>query len=204
MPRASIIDKRKLPRLIKIGKTQKQIAEIFGVSEAAVSIAIKNKKIATGKAVTLEVGYKVAEKNLNAVAQLQKINKDANEILDLVMGWARGDKKCIRILETQVKKVKWRDKESGEDRELDVQDIKFKDPRELAIKAMSEIRGQLSLQLEIFQTLYDIEAVAEFQREVLDAIAEVAPAVQKTIISNLKKRKALRESVSFRKLRSDL
>jgi len=34
-----------------------------------------------------------------------------------------------------------------------------------ALKACQEIRGQLSLQLEIFKTLYDMEAVAEFQKK---------------------------------------
>ena len=38
---------------------------------------------------------------------------------------------------------------------------------------MAEIRGQLDLQLDIFKTLYDVEAMAEFQKEVLSAIEEV-------------------------------
>ena len=54
----------------------------------------------------------------------------------------------------------------GKDEE-EVVEYKLKDPRELALKAMAEIRGQLKLQLEIFQALYDMKAVQEFQQEVL-------------------------------------
>jgi len=54
MARPSIIDKKKLPGLIKSGKTQKQIADIYGVTEASVSIAVKQLKIATGKAILIQ------------------------------------------------------------------------------------------------------------------------------------------------------
>lgn len=65
------------------------------------------------------------------------------------------------------------------------------------LKAMREIRGQLELQLEIFKTLYDLEAVADFQREVLTAIGEVDKDVRERIVKRLKEGKALRGSVSI-------
>ena len=120
------------------------------------------------KNVALETAHKVVEKNLNAVDQLQKINTYANELLDLLMRWNRGDEEALQILESQVKKVRVRGSEE------EVTEYKFKDPRELALKAMAEIRGQLNLQLDIFKTLYDVQAIADFQREVLDAIGEVS------------------------------
>ncbi len=65
------------------------------------------------------------------------------------------------------------------------------------LKAMREIRGQLELQLEIFKTLYDIQAVADFQREVLTAIGEVDSGVRNRIINRLKEGRALRQSVDI-------
>ena len=56
--------------------------------------------------------------------------------------------------------------------EEEVTEYKFKDPRELALKAMQEIRGQLKLQLEIFQALFDMQAVQQFQAEVLEVIGK--------------------------------
>jgi hypothetical protein len=74
--------------------------------------------------------------------------------------------------------------------------IKAKD-HDTTLKAMREIRGQLELQLEIFKTLYDLEAVADFQREVLTAIGEADKDVRNRIIQRLKEGKALRGSVSI-------
>jgi len=73
----------------------------------------------------------------------------------------------------------------------------MKDPRELALKAMAEIRGQLKLQLEIFQCLYDMKAVQEFQNEVLTAIGDAAPDVRDRIIHNLNQKRAIRSAIEF-------
>jgi hypothetical protein len=78
-----------------------------------------------------------------------------------------------------------------------VAEYRFKDPRELVLKTMAEIRGQLSLQLDIFKTLYDVEAIAEFQREVLEAIGEVSRDVRNKIVQRLKQRRALRGAVNL-------
>jgi hypothetical protein len=56
----------------------------------------------------------------------------------------------------------------------------------MALKAMQEIRGQLSLQLDIFKTLYDVQAIADFQKEILTAIGEVDSDVRDRIIQRLK------------------
>jgi hypothetical protein len=135
----------------------------------------------------------VVDKNLNAVDQLSKINGYANELLDLLMRWNRGDDEALQILESQVKRVRRGTKKDAEE----VLEYRFKDPRELALKAMAEIRGQLSLQLDIFKTLYDVEAIAEFQKEVLEAIAEVNRDVRDKIVQRLKQRRALRGSVNL-------
>ncbi|MRS03207.1 hypothetical protein EG832_08295 [bacterium] len=74
--------------------------------------------------------------------------------------------------------------------------IKAKD-HDTTLKAMREIRGQLQLQLEIFKTLYDLEAVAEFQKEILMTIGEVDKDVRDRIIRRLKESRALRGSVSI-------
>ena len=185
------IDRVKLSRMLRDGKSQKDIARAMNVSEAAISKAKKELKIAVVKNVALESAHKVVDKNLDAVQQLQKINQDANEILDLLMRWNRGDKAALQVLESQVRKVR-----VGKTEKF-VEQFKFKDPRELALRAMQEIRGQLSLQLDIFKTMYDMAAIAEFQTEVLTAIGEVAPDVRNKIIQSLKKNRSVRQSVSI-------
>jgi hypothetical protein len=185
------IDKVKLSQMLRSGKLAKECAKVFGVTEGAISQARKELNLAVIKNVQLENAHAVVDKNLNAVAQLQKVNDYANELLDLLMRWNRGDKEALQILESQVRKVKVRGSEE------EITEYRFKDPRELALKAMAEIRGQLNLQLDIFKTLYDVEAIAEFQREVLTAIGEVTPDVRDTIIRRLKEGKSLRQSVTI-------
>jgi hypothetical protein len=185
------IDRVKLNQMLNAGKSQREAAQVFGVTEGAISKAKKELNLSVVKNVSLERAHQVVDKNLNAVDQLQKINGYANELLDLLMQWNRGDKKALQVLESQVKKIRVRGKEE------EVTEYKFKDPRELALRAMAEIRGQLNLQLEIFKTLYDLEAVAEFQKEVLTAIGEADKDVRDRIVQRLKEGKALRGSVSI-------
>ena len=152
------IDKLKLSQLLRSGKSGKDCAKFFSVTEGAISQARKELNIAVVKSVALETAHQVVEKNLNAVDQLLNINRKANTLLELA--------------------------------------IQAKD-HDTTLKAMREIRGQLELQLEIFKTLYDIQAVADFQREVLTAIGEVDSGVRNLIINRLKEGRALRQSVDI-------
>ncbi len=152
------IDKVKLSQLLRSGKSGKDCAKVFGVTEGAISQARKGLNISVVKSVALETAHQVVEKNLNAVDQLLNINRKANTLLELA--------------------------------------IKAKD-HDTTLKAMREIRGQLELQLDIFKTLYDVQAVADFQREVLTAIGEVDPGVRNLIINRLKEGRALRQSVDI-------
>ena len=190
MPKPKI-DRVQLNRMLRAGKSPKEVAEHFGVSQAAICKARKGLNVAVVKNVVLESAHKVVAEHLDTIGQLQKINQNANELLDLLMRWNRGDSEALQILESQVRKVKVQGKEE------EVKEYRFKDPRELALKAMQEIRGQLNLQLDIFKTLYDVQAVAEFQKEVLSAIGEVSPDVRDRIIKRLKEGRALRQSVSI-------
>lgn len=185
------IDRVKLNQMLTAGKSQKEVAQVFGVTEGAISKAKKELNIAVVKSVSLERAHQVVEQNLNAVEQLQKINGYANELLDLLMRWNRGDKEALQILESQVRKVKVRGSEE------EITEFRLKDPRELALKAMAEIRGQLALQLDVFKALHDLQAIAEFQKEVLTIIGEVSPDVRDSIISRLKEGRAIRQSVEI-------
>jgi uncharacterized protein YerC len=190
MPKPKI-DRVKLNQMLRAGKSPKELAEHFGVSQAAICKARKGLNVAVVKNVVLESAHKVVAEHLDTIGQLQKINQNANELLDLLMRWNRGDSEALQILESQVRKVKVKGNEE------EVTEYRFKDPRELALKAMQEIRGQLNLQLDIFKTLYDVQAVAEFQKEVLSTIGEVSPDVRDRIIKRLKESRALRQSVSI-------
>ena len=191
MPKPKI-DRIKLNQLLKAGKSQREIAQVFDVTEGAISKAKGELNIAVVKNVALENAHKVVGKNLDAVEQLQKINKAANQLLDELMG----KEKVVQELATVVNKI-------NEGNPADIKEItkavkQILSDKNTALKACQEIRGQLSLQLDIFKALYDMQAMAEFQREVLDAIGDVAPDVRNKIVSKLKEARMLRTSISIK------
>ena len=78
----SKIDVIKLNQLLKSGKSVAECAKFFDVTPSAVSQAKKKLNVAVVKNVALESAHKVVDQNLDAVAQLQKINNAANNLLD--------------------------------------------------------------------------------------------------------------------------
>ena len=68
---------------------------------------------------------------------------------------------------------------------------------ELKLKIMAEIRGQLKLQLDIFQSLFDMKATQQFQQEVLSAIEEVSTDVRNRIVNRLSQKRAIRTAIKF-------
>ena len=150
------IDIIKLNRMLTSGKLVKDCAKHFSVTPSAISQAKKNLSVAVVKNVAMENAHRVVGKNLDALDQLQKINVEANRLLD-----------------------------------------ELEEIPELKLKIMAEIRGQLKLQLDIFQTLYDMKAVQEFQQEVLSAIEEVSPDVRNRIVHKLGQRRAVRSAIKF-------
>jgi len=95
------IDFKELNRLVTEGKSTTEIAKIFSCTPGAVSQAKKKLKISVVKNVVLESAHKVVDKNLDAIGQLQKINKAANQLLDELMG----KEKVVQELATVVNKI---------------------------------------------------------------------------------------------------
>ena len=154
-----------------------ETAKKLGVAKSTISKRLKLLTGNTTKLIVLEHASQVLGKEIDIFEQITKINEHANSLLDMLMNRYNGDIEAIEELE--------RDK------------YKLKDPRELAIRIMAEIRGQLKLQLDIYQSIFDMKAAAEFQQEVLQAIGETSPDVRDKIMQTLTQRRAIRSSVKF-------
>jgi hypothetical protein len=186
------INNDKLLHLIDTkGLNQSQAARRLGVSRQAICKRLQKIRGRTTRIVAVKKTEQLADSKINAIHELQKINSDANEVLDLLMRWSRGDKVALQILESQIKYVKVNGKEEP------VKDYKLKDPRELALRAISEIRQQLVLQTRIFQSLYSIQEVREFMNTVLEVMREVDPDIRREIIRRLNAKKSITSSVHF-------
>ncbi len=185
------INDRKMLRLIDSGMSQSEAARELGVSRQAVNKRLQEIRGKTTKVVVAKKIEEVVNHKIDAIEQLTKINEYANEILELLMRWNRGDDEALQVLKSQVatKKVRIGDEE------ISVKEVKFKDPRQLALQAMAEIRNQLKLQLDIFQALFSLQAAEEFQNVVLETISEVDPKVRNEIIRRLNNKRTIRSAV---------
>ena len=192
MPKPKI-DKLELNRLLRQGKTKVEAARHFNVSPAAISKACKGLGVAVAKNVTLESAARIVEEQIDVLDQLRKINRDANELLDLVMRWNRGEEVALQILESQVKLVKVG---QGKDAEW-IKEYKLKDPREIALKAMSVIQSQLEFQLNILERLFDVEQIQKFQSEIIELLGEVSPEMRNEFLRRLHEKSALRRAVNL-------
>lgn len=75
------IDKDKLCQLLRQGSTLSECAKIFGCSVAAVSQVKRNLDIKVVRSTDLTDAVRAKRGHLDAVAQLQMINKHATELL---------------------------------------------------------------------------------------------------------------------------
>ena len=174
------IDPVKLRRYLREGKSQRQIAEIFDVSDAVVSMRIKNLNISVVRSTQLEHAHAVVLDTLDCVGQLHKLNMDSNYLLDLLMAWVRGEEHAVALLKSHHKLG-----------------AKFEDPKALALKVMREISSQLKLQIDILNSVSNFEATASFQQEIIDLIGEMDLDLKKKFVSRLREKRAIRSAVRF-------
>ncbi len=195
----TINDKKLLDLIDREKVSQSEAARQLGVSRQAISqrIILLRGKV-TKVQVMKPIGDVIAHK-LQTMEQLSKVNDYANEMLDLLMAWARGDPGALQVLESSEiqRKIRMGTDEDGKPILKSITEWKIKDPRELALKAMAEIRNQLKLQFDMFQTMYSIQAAEEFQKTVLETIRKVAPDVRDEIIRALHRERSIRQAVTI-------
>jgi len=153
----------KLDQLLRSGKNQRQCAQVFGVTESAVSKAKKSLKKNIIRTGSLEKAHDIVENHLDMAGQLRKINGAINTELDKTRETAS--------------------KAKGDD---------LKNLQEIIIKMSAEVRQQLALQLRIFETWHDLKLFAEFQAEVLRILDQMQPGVRDEAIRKLQEARALR------------
>ncbi len=158
------VNPNELQRLLAEGRSQADAARHFSVSEAAISQRLKRLTGLTSRVVALEKAGDVVDQKLDANARLQNVQR----VIDGELAWA--------VDQAQ---------QSGADRGA-LQDT--------ILRLAAEVRQQLGLQLTISRTLIDLKVVREFQRSVVEVIAEESPDVARRIVERLKARRALRAS----------
>ena len=67
-----------------------------------------------------------------------------------------------------------------------------------SIKIIGEIRQQLKLQIEIFETIYNLQAANDFMSAVMETLAEIDPDVRDRVVQKLNSKSALRSALTIR------
>ena len=158
--------------LLRSGMMGKNIASQLNVSPAYISKVKKELSINQVRHMQIERAGQIVDKHIDAADQLAKVNTAANRILDRLTDHI----------------------DNGKDLPPENQ---RKDSMELVARYCQEIRAQLSLQMDIYKSLYDIKVIAAFQQSVLEAINEVAPEVKDRIVQKLKEARAIRPNLQL-------
>ena len=196
MAHAKKIDENTMMQMFRDGKNTSEIAKHFGCTWMAVS---NMKKRVEGRLLRVPdvSGSELSRQNINTVAQLKLMNehvltelKRSQRLID------REDKFVIEYdkLEKQVKKdptnteltkrliEKWK--------LISVPDILKIQTNIIAISG--EVRKQIELQVKIFETIYNVTMVSEFQEEIIELLRQVDPVLKDNIIKKLKERRSIR------------
>jgi len=161
------VDPDELRSLLEGGQSQASAARHFGVSEAAISQAVRKFQIATSKVIALERASAVVEQHLTATERLKHVQQ---VILDQLT-WAEDQAKL-----------------DGANRTL---------LADVIIKLSAEVRAQLRLEHDVSRALIDLRVVREFQQTVFEVISRENPDVARRILARLKEQRALRQSVEL-------
>ena len=183
------IDPIKLKRMVRQGKSVTQIAEKFNVSPSAVSQRLKTLDLQIAKVQQLETAHACVVESLDCVNQLFKINEHANWLLDVLVDWCKGEKYAVELLKKH--------HDLGFAGLKGVRGLQFEDPKILVLKVMRHIQEQLRLQITIFNSVSNFEAVADFQRELIELIGEMDQNLKEKFVTRLREKRSIRAAVRF-------
>ena len=65
------------------------------------------------------------------------------------------------------------------------------------LKACGEIRNQIKLQFEIFQAIYSLQEVEEFQKTIVEVLGEVSPEMRDQFVKKLMARPSVRAALRY-------
>jgi len=194
------IDEAVMTQMLRDGKTVSAIARHFNCTHGAVS---QMKKRMDRRLINVPdvQQSELSRHNIDTVQQLRAMNVNIIEELKRTKKLiTREDAKIkdIEDLEDQIKKnpgntnlVKALKERGG----IDINSILKIQANIIAISA--EVRKQIELQVKIFETVYNVQMVSEFQEEIIEILRSVDPVLKDTVIKRLKQRRSIRGLVKM-------
>jgi len=196
------IDPEEMMRMVKDGRTDSEIARRFDVTPMAVNYR-KRTIIKHLTAIPDVQKSELSRHNIDTVNQLRTMNDHI--IAEM--------KRCQRLITREddvvLKREKLEDqvKRHPEDTELakklrDMAGGNFNNILKIQdniIKISGEVRKQIELQVKIYETIFNVQMVSEFQEEIIEILRQVEPELKDMIIKKLRERRSLRGLVQLDK-----
>ena len=189
------IDEEEMLRMYKDGVSTAQIAKHFNCTWAAVDTM--RKRVEKRLSMVPDVSRsELSRHNIDTVHQLKTMN---DRIIHEM-------KRCNRLIEREDELPLKREKlekrlEKNPDDPVLLEKIKKLAGDNVAgilkiqsniIAISAEVRKQIELQVKIYETIYNVTMVAEFQEEIINVLREVDPIIKDEVIKRLKARRSLR------------
>ena len=177
------VDPKVLKNLIREGKTVTQIAEYFGCTPSAISQAKSKLSIAVVDDATWRA-HEITNENIQFMQQLNKTNKILADSIDRLEAIIAGDEEATKSLRRLYREGNLFGKRGSSS-------VAFRDPQELLLKLISELRMQARLYIDISAQMQDHEEAQIFQAAVLEVIGNESPEIRQRIVKKLIDRKKL-------------
>ena len=189
------IPAEELLRMYRDGMNTHQISKKLGVTWQSVNDRKKRIEAKLAR-VPDTIKNEISRENIDTVQQLRKMNDSILTEMDRCRRLIDREDAFIREKETLEKKVKRNPTDTELVKKLqgmgytNLNDILNIQKNIIAISG--EVRKQIELQVKIYETIYNIQLVAEFQEEILDILKQVDPDIRKDVVRKLKERRSMR------------
>ena len=184
-----------LDEMLAAGKSHQEAADHFGVTKSAISNHLDRRKI-NSKQLAAQKADEHIDRGLKTIDQLRRINERSNKILDELTG---DEKTMSHIVEAASTALAFKENKDPQAMYsfIDGFASKMLQDKQTALKACAEIRGQLKLQLEIYESLFNMKSVQKFIETVIEVVGDVSPEARNAIIRRLDARSAIRKSIDW-------
>lgn len=195
MPYPALFSDMELRDRLNEGLKTAEIAREFNCSERAVQKRMRKLKGKVANEVALHQTGKMVRQGLDAAEQLQKINDNANQLLDLLVGaverWQKGGAGEPGGTPEAAGGAAMPAADLGPGQMKGIEDLgpllgDRGSVLEAVVKIQGEIRQQLKLAFDIRKDLFEIEEIQRVLNIILEAIGRAAPGVREQIIAELK------------------
>ncbi len=176
------VDTKRLFELLKEDKTQKECAQILGVSEGTVSKHVNKTKTAINRGIALFSAGGVLDEQINYLRDLAKLKSQTTDLLDMIYS----------IINEEDEKIYWAARArlqrlTGHKGNL----------QSLMTSLHAELRKQLQFGFDIDKVVNDLENIKRIQQVILETIQRTDIETARKIVAELARLKIIKSTLDF-------